>query len=70
MLVEMPRVDGVAAPVVVPGNPVKMSRVAEGPETRVPWVGEHTDDVLRAELGLDDDELAELAADGIIARPA
>ncbi len=40
---------------LVPGNPVKLSKVAEGPETRVPWVGEHTDDVLRAELGLDDD---------------
>src|SRR5438874_11406037 len=42
MLVEMPRVDGVDDPVLVPGNPVKMSRVAEGPETRVPRVGEHT----------------------------
>ena len=46
---------------LVPGNPVKLSKVAEGPETRVPWVGEHTDDVLRDELGLDDDELAALA---------
>lgn len=68
MLVEMPRVDDVAAPVLVPGNPVKMSRVAEGPETRVPWVGEHTDEVLAAELGLSDDELSKLAADGVIAR--
>ena len=34
----------------MPGNPVKMSKVAEGPETRVPWLGEHTDEVLRAEL--------------------
>jgi crotonobetainyl-CoA:carnitine CoA-transferase CaiB-like acyl-CoA transferase len=70
MLVEMPRVDGVATPVLVPGNPVKMSRVAEGPETRVPWVGEDTDEVLRNELGLSDDELSKLAADGVIARPA
>ena len=30
----------------MPGNPVKLSKVAEGPETRVPWVGEHTDEVL------------------------
>jgi crotonobetainyl-CoA:carnitine CoA-transferase CaiB-like acyl-CoA transferase len=66
MLVEMPRVDDVDAPVLVPGNPVKLSRVAEGPEARVPWVGEHTADVLRAELGIDDDELAKLAADGVI----
>ena len=66
MLVEMPRVDGVDEPVLIPGNPVKMSRVSEGPETRVPWVGEHTDDVLGAELGLDADALAGLRADGVI----
>ncbi len=67
MLVEMPRTDGVADPVLVPGNPVKLSKVSEGPETRVPWVGEHTAAVLRAELGLDDAELAELRARGVIA---
>ena len=43
MLVEMPRTDGVDEPILIPGNPVKLSRMAEGPETRVPWVGEHTD---------------------------
>jgi crotonobetainyl-CoA:carnitine CoA-transferase CaiB-like acyl-CoA transferase len=66
MLVEMPRTDGVEQPILVPGNPVKMSKVAEGPETRMPWVGEHTVDVLRAELGLGDTELAELRAQGAI----
>ncbi len=66
MLVEMPRTDDVAEPVLIPGNPVKMSKVAEGPETRVPWVGEHTDDVLRAELALDDTRLASLRAAGVI----
>jgi crotonobetainyl-CoA:carnitine CoA-transferase CaiB-like acyl-CoA transferase len=66
MLVEMPRTDDVAEPVLIPGNPVKMSKVAEGPETRVPWVGEHTDDVLRAELALDDTRLAALRAAGVI----
>ncbi len=66
MLVEMPRTDGVAEPVLIPGNPVKMSKVAEGPETRVPWVGEHTDDVLRTELALDDAHLASLRAAGVI----
>ena len=55
MLIEMERTDGDDPPVLIPGNPVKLSKVAEGPETRVPWVGEHTRDVLRAELGLDDD---------------
>lgn len=60
MLVEMPRTDGVEQPVLIPGNPVKLSGVAEGPETRVPWLGEHTDEVLAAELGLDAQEIARL----------
>ena len=67
MLVAMPRTDGVDEPVLVPGNPVKMTNVAEGPETRVPWLGEHTDEVLAAELGLDAATLAALRADGTIA---
>lgn len=67
MLVELPRTDGVAEPVLIPGNPVKMTQVAEGPETRVPWLGEHTDEVLATELGLTEDELAALRADGVIA---
>jgi formyl-CoA transferase len=66
MLVEVPRTDDVAEPVLVPGNPVKMSAVADGPETRVPWLGEHTDEVLGAELGLDAGRLAALRASGAI----
>ncbi len=67
MLVEMPRVDGVEEPVLIPGNPVKMSAVSEGPETRVPWVGEHTQEVLHAELGLSEAELSTLREQGVIA---
>ena len=67
MIVRMDRVDGEEEPVLVPGNPVKLSKIAEGPETRVPWVGEHTRAVLRAELGLNDNELDELVAQGVIA---
>jgi crotonobetainyl-CoA:carnitine CoA-transferase CaiB-like acyl-CoA transferase len=66
MLVSVPRVDDVQEPILVPGNPVKLSKVADGPETRMPWVGEHTHDVLQAELGLDDGELDALRAEGII----
>jgi crotonobetainyl-CoA:carnitine CoA-transferase CaiB-like acyl-CoA transferase len=66
MLVELPRTDDVAQPVLIPGNPVKLSKMAEGPERRVPWLGEHTDDVLHDELGLDAAELAELREAGAI----
>jgi formyl-CoA transferase len=67
MLVEHPRTDGVDQPVLIPGLPVKFAEVAEGPETRVPWLGEHTDALLTAELGLGSDELAALRAEGVIA---
>ncbi len=66
MLVEVPRTDGVTEPILVPGNPVKMSKVAEGPEHRMPWVGEHTGEVLKAELDLDDTQLGSLREAGII----
>jgi crotonobetainyl-CoA:carnitine CoA-transferase CaiB-like acyl-CoA transferase len=66
MLVEMDRPNADGPPVIVPGNPVKLSRVTEGPETRVPWVGEHTDAVLREELGCTDAQLADLRAAGVI----
>ena len=32
-----PAADGVEQPVLTPGNPVKLSKVAEGPETRRAW---------------------------------
>ncbi|MCU1365712.1 MAG: putative acyl-CoA transferase/carnitine dehydratase, partial [Ilumatobacteraceae bacterium] len=67
MLVEMPRVDGVDEPVISPGNPIKMSGMAEGPETRVPWLGEHTDEVLSTELDLSAEDLTALRASGAIA---
>jgi crotonobetainyl-CoA:carnitine CoA-transferase CaiB-like acyl-CoA transferase len=66
MLVEVPRFDGVEGPVIVPSNPIKMSAVAHGPESRVPWLGEHTDLVLREELGIDDIDLAALRDAGVI----
>ena len=67
MLVEMERPDGVDQPVLVPGNPVKLSRVAEGPERRPPWLGEHTDEVLSAELGLTSSQIDGLRDRGVIA---
>ena len=66
MLVEMERSDGGERPVLIPGNPVKLSKVAEGPESRVPWVGEHTRSILSDELGLDDGAIDKLVADGVV----
>ncbi|MBU3701378.1 MAG: CoA transferase [Acidimicrobiia bacterium] len=66
MLIEIPRPDG-GDPVLTPGNPIKMSKVSEGPDVRMPWLGEHTDEVLGSELGLDGATLAQLRADGVIA---
>jgi formyl-CoA transferase len=66
MLVEHPRTDGVSQPVLIPGLPVKFADVAEGPESRVPWLGEHTDDVLARELGLGAAELDSLRAQQVI----
>jgi crotonobetainyl-CoA:carnitine CoA-transferase CaiB-like acyl-CoA transferase len=66
MLVEMERTDGAGPPVLIPGNPVKLSKLAEEAETRVPWVGEHTHDVLRTTLGLSVEELDGFEAAGVI----
>ena len=66
MIVALPRTDEINEPILLPGNPIKMSKVSEGPETRVPWVGEHTKQVLKEELGLDQSELETLQEAGII----
>jgi len=66
MLMEIPRPEG-GDPVLTPGNPIKMSRVSEGPDVRMPWLGEHTNEVLSAELGLDTQRIDELRKAGVIA---
>ena len=66
MLVEIPRGDGVTQPVLTPGNPIKLSKMTDGPDTMFPRVGEHTQLVLREYLGLGDDEVASLRADGVL----
>jgi formyl-CoA transferase len=67
MLVPLPRTDGVAQPVLVPGNPVKLGDVPEPEVQRPPWLGEHTDEVLASELALGPSELAELRDAKVIA---
>jgi crotonobetainyl-CoA:carnitine CoA-transferase CaiB-like acyl-CoA transferase len=66
MLVEIERADGVDQPVLVAGNPIKMSKVAEGPERDIPYMGQHTSSVLSSVLGLHPTEIAELVSEGII----
>ena len=65
MLVEVPRPDS-SDPLLLAGNPVKFSRVAEGPLTRWPTLGEHTDAVLGEELGLGAADLSALREKGVI----
>ena len=65
MLIEtLPSATG--QPVLVPGNPVKLSEVPEAADARVPWLGEHTDEVLAAELGLSAGRLTDLRDRGVI----
>jgi crotonobetainyl-CoA:carnitine CoA-transferase CaiB-like acyl-CoA transferase len=52
---------------LVPGNPVKLSAIADQPDGPLPDVGQHTVDVLRDELGLSDDDVAALISSGVIA---
>ena len=50
----------------IPERRALMGKVAEGPESRVPWVGEHTRSILSDELGLDDGAIDKLVADGVV----
>ncbi|HKJ24388.1 MAG TPA: CoA transferase [Myxococcota bacterium] len=65
MLVEVPRADA-DAPMLVVGNPVKLSRATDGPISPFPGLGQHTDAVLGEELGLDAAALAGLRERGIV----
>jgi crotonobetainyl-CoA:carnitine CoA-transferase CaiB-like acyl-CoA transferase len=67
MVVEIPRVDGVGEPVLTPGNPIRMPVLPHRTEGRVPWLGEHTDEILTRELALGHDQLRELHEQGVIA---
>jgi crotonobetainyl-CoA:carnitine CoA-transferase CaiB-like acyl-CoA transferase len=67
MLVGIARPDGSGPPVLLPGNPVRIHTAPGTEDTRVPWVGEDTDEVLAAELDLAADEVAQLRVDGVVA---
>jgi crotonobetainyl-CoA:carnitine CoA-transferase CaiB-like acyl-CoA transferase len=59
MLLRIQRPDS-DEPMLVVGNPIKMSNTPERAPRRWPTLGEHTDKVLQAELGLSDDDLRAL----------
>ncbi len=65
MLLEIPRDDADQA-VLIAGNPIKMSGLVEAEPTRWPMLGEHTDEILAADLGLGREELASLRDAGAI----
>jgi crotonobetainyl-CoA:carnitine CoA-transferase CaiB-like acyl-CoA transferase len=64
MLIEVP-IPG-RDPMLLCGNPIKLSNAPEGPVTSFPGLGEHTDAVLREVLELDDEEIAQLRASGTV----
>ncbi len=65
MLIEVPHA-GAAQPMLVVGNPVKLSAAPEGPLAPMPGLGEHTEAVLRESLAIDDRELEALRREGVI----
>jgi formyl-CoA transferase len=66
MLIALERSDGVEQPVIVPGNPVKLSGVVEDDPQPPPTLGQHTGSVLQKELGLSEADIETLAADGVV----
>ncbi|MFN8557797.1 MAG: CoA transferase [Dehalococcoidia bacterium] len=53
-------------PLPYPGEPVRLSGTAWAVRRPAPLLGQHTDEVLTAELGLSAEEIGRLRADGVI----
>ncbi|MEP9319556.1 CaiB/BaiF CoA-transferase family protein [Pseudomonas sp. LABIM340] len=64
MLVEIPHAQNPAFRMV--GSPLKLSETPVEYQRPAPMLGEHTDEVLKRRLGLDDARLAALKAEGVI----
>ena len=59
--------DPVAGKIIIPGNPIKMESIPEGPDRPLaPEIGEHTDKLLRSLLGLGDEEIERLKSEGVL----
>ena len=52
---------------LAPGSPIKAGAPADRKPVRAPLLGEHTDEILRTELGLGEDEIKELHERGAVA---
>lgn len=63
-LIERPEID----PNYIPGPVVRLTSTPGGPSCPPPLFGQHTDEVLRELLGLSEEELATLEADGVTSR--
>jgi crotonobetainyl-CoA:carnitine CoA-transferase CaiB-like acyl-CoA transferase len=66
MLVGIHRTDGVEQPVLVPGNPALIVDRHESGDRRIPWLGEHTDEILRNELGLTDATIERMRSSSVV----
>jgi formyl-CoA transferase len=66
MLVGIERTDGIDQPVLVPSNPARIARRPEGGDRRIPWLGEHTDEILATELDLTDTEISALRSSCVV----
>jgi crotonobetainyl-CoA:carnitine CoA-transferase CaiB-like acyl-CoA transferase len=67
MLLDLERVGTAAEPVLVSGNPAKLSAVPDDPSRVVPWLGEHTDAILAEELDLNPREIKTLRDAKVVA---
>ena len=64
MVVDITHPSGAAAQ--VPGNPIKLSRSNEESFSSPPLLGEHTQELLRELLGMQDEQIAQLRAAGYV----
>jgi CoA:oxalate CoA-transferase len=60
--------DPVFGPVKLPGTPIRFDDLKTGPQGPPPKLGEHTDEVLKEELGYDQKQLDDLVSKGIVGR--
>ena len=65
MVLSVPRPHADAAIHVV-GNPIKLSKSLDRPAQRWPTLGQHTREILRSDLAMDDAEFEALRSDGVI----